>query len=614
MGAAVFKNKLYLAGGRDSGGANYPDFFALTEPKVDVYDFATETWSTMREDFPAPRAGASVVIYGGSMWVAGGEGSGKAWDDVEILSGSRLGSRFQAGPKMPHPRHGFGMVSCNGVLWVAGGAGTEGGGASQTMLDAYHTGKKPKACRISVTGTSKPSTLPSTSPTPVPSPSASISASPSASTALPSRSPNSIPTAEATDAPQPTPVTEVVPEPTSPPASQPTPVSVPVAEDVDEVSATPGTSTLSSKTPEENPQPPSPPYFDDTNDTPIPTSISTETSPEPSYDPSPSIDVDTPVSDEETVDESPDSFLIAGINDIFHGNDDGNKGVSEDKENDAGMSGVDLEPKKNDGGGSALSLGEDDEPLYPGESGGEINDEFANTFLSPSMMPTPDVPIPVLNFSLDDVPTLTSLMDETFIELETPEPGLEGVPVEVDDSESAEKPCFPASATVQLENGSIKKMSDLVVGDRVSVGKNQFSEVFMFTHKLSSVQYDFVQLETASGNALRLTDGHFLPINGEYLPAKHASVGDELILADGSVSDIVSISSVQDYGLFNPQTTHGDIVVDGIQASTYTTAVSPNMAHALLAPLRTICSRFGMEMRFLESGAESVARFTSIAA
>ena len=39
-------------------------------------------------------------------------------------------------------------------------------------------------------------------------------------------------------------------------------------------------------------------------------------------------------------------------------------------------------------------------------------------------------------------------------------------------------------------------------------------------------------------------------------------------------------------GLYNPLTLAGDIVVDGILASTYTKAVTPKMAHAALAPLR----------------------------
>ncbi len=154
-------------------------------------------------------------------------------------------------------------------------------------------------------------------------------------------------------------------------------------------------------------------------------------------------------------------------------------------------------------------------------------------------------------------------------------------------------------------------MDELAVGDRVSVGAGLYSEVFMFTHKLRDLKHEFVSITTAAGAALRLTEGHYLPVNGEYVPASNAKMGDYVSLADGSLSRIVGIELVQDSGLYNPQTTHGDIVVDGIRASTYTTAVQPNMAHALLAPLRFACDRFGLRTTLLETGADRIGRFTS---
>ncbi len=138
----MIKNKLYVIGGRDSGGANYPEFFDLTEERVDYFSFSSNSWSTLSENLPRPRAGAPVVVYKGSALVAGGEGDGRAWNEVDVLSGTK----FKEGPSMPHPRHGFGLYSCNDALWAAGGAGVQGGGASQTMLDVYYSGERPKPC------------------------------------------------------------------------------------------------------------------------------------------------------------------------------------------------------------------------------------------------------------------------------------------------------------------------------------------------------------------------------------------------------------------------------------------------------------------------------------
>ena len=173
-------------------------------------------------------------------------------------------------------------------------------------------------------------------------------------------------------------------------------------------------------------------------------------------------------------------------------------------------------------------------------------------------------------------------------------------------------PCFPADATVALENGSVKRMDEIVVGDRVSVGSGKFSEVFMFTHKLSDIKQDFVSLETATGATLRLTAGHYLPVNGKYVPASEANVGDIVTVSSGDSTTITSISSVVGTGLYNPQTSHGDIVVDGVLASTYTTAVERKMAHAMLAPLRMLSDKLGLTTNILDAGCDAAARFTSV--
>ncbi len=158
----------------------------------------------------------------------------------------------------------------------------------------------------------------------------------------------------------------------------------------------------------------------------------------------------------------------------------------------------------------------------------------------------------------------------------------------------------------------MKRMAELEIGDRIAVGNGLFSEVFMFTHKLVDVAHEFVSIKTAAGPTIRLTSGHYLPVNGIYVSARDAKVGDMLSLADGTISRVTEIRTVAGTGLYNPQTAHGDIIVDGIRASTYTTAVERNMAHALLAPLRFACDRLGLHATFLEAGADSVARVTSV--
>lgn len=173
-----------------------------------------------------------------------------------------------------------------------------------------------------------------------------------------------------------------------------------------------------------------------------------------------------------------------------------------------------------------------------------------------------------------------------------------------DDSEDT---CFPSSATVQLEDGRVKRMSEIELGDRVMVGDNEFSDVFMFTHKMADVTNKFVQINTESGNKLELTGGHFLYVNNKLVPADSVRAGDRVFLANGSASRVASVDCTRLGGLYNPQTVQGDIIVNGIRTSTYTKTVQPTTAHAILAPLRIAYEKLGLSTSVLEFGASRMA-------
>lgn len=102
-----------------------------------------------------------------------------------------------------------------------------------------------------------------------------------------------------------------------------------------------------------------------------------------------------------------------------------------------------------------------------------------------------------------------------------------------------------------------------------------------------------------------LTSGHYLFLNGQMKAAKTAVVGDVVMLGDGSGTEVASVDrNVNARGLYNPITTSGDIVVDGLLASTYTTAVEPGISHAILTPWRAMYEWCGLDATFgvLESG------------
>lgn len=166
--------------------------------------------------------------------------------------------------------------------------------------------------------------------------------------------------------------------------------------------------------------------------------------------------------------------------------------------------------------------------------------------------------------------------------------------------------CFPASATVALADGSVKRMDAVKIGDNVAVGNGKFSPVFMFTHKLADGQHSFVEI-AAAGKTLRLTDGHYMYVNGRLAAARTAKAGD-IVSVDGSDATISSVRTVQDVGLYNPQTEHGDVLVGGFAASTYTEAVHPSAAHALLAPLRALYAKLAFSTKMVDSGADALAQ------
>lgn len=163
--------------------------------------------------------------------------------------------------------------------------------------------------------------------------------------------------------------------------------------------------------------------------------------------------------------------------------------------------------------------------------------------------------------------------------------------------------CFPQTAKVLLESGTTLEMKDLKVGDSVQVGPKTFSKVFMFTHQNpSSKNARYIELTTHSNHTIKATKGHVIyacrPRDGATTctpnPMKIESVaaGDYLpVLGSATkftLSAVTIVAEVPEQGIYNPQTIHGDIIVNGVRCSTYTDAVQYNAAHGLLAPLRAI--------------------------
>jgi hypothetical protein len=144
--------------------------------------------------------------------------------------------------------------------------------------------------------------------------------------------------------------------------------------------------------------------------------------------------------------------------------------------------------------------------------------------------------------------------------------------------------CFPASSTVRIADGSQLgreiSITELELGDSVlsidSTGALTFSKLYVFGHRNPTTPARFFRLETESGATLELTQGHYLhaSIGGvrQTLPAELVKVGHKLWVLDAGElvsSPVVSVTEITTAGLFNPYTFTGDIIVNGVLASSH---------------------------------------------
>lgn len=186
-----------------------------------------------------------------------------------------------------------------------------------------------------------------------------------------------------------------------------------------------------------------------------------------------------------------------------------------------------------------------------------------------------------------------SLEESTEEGIETGNPGVfEAAYLETVEEDTANsiknKKCFPRSARVVVEGGASKSMKDLRIGDRVLVAPGVFSPVILFSHRVSKGTFAFLRIALESGDSLTTTAGHYIYVNGDLRVAALNMRGDTLELANGSRSAIIGVKKISEVGLYNPQTMDGDIIVDGVRCSTYTSALAPGTAHGLLAPIRAL--------------------------
>lgn len=164
--------------------------------------------------------------------------------------------------------------------------------------------------------------------------------------------------------------------------------------------------------------------------------------------------------------------------------------------------------------------------------------------------------------------------------------------------------CFPIGESVILESGSRVPVEQLELGSVVmSRGAGSFSRVFVFSHRDRDVWSTFVRLQFEGPHGrgrIRLSPRHYIyrmrdgcgavscSEDSVMVMAQDVQAGDLLVGMHGSPMSVIGLDFVQARGLYNPHTLDGDLVVSGVRVSVYTASVEPQIASALLAPVRGV--------------------------
>lgn len=136
--AAIVNDKLYAAGGRNSS-AMTNSVIDATFGEVDVFDFSTNTWSSLPASahIPTQRAGTTVVVDGDRLIVMGGESGVQvpAHSEVEALD-TKTNTWTKLHP-MLQGRHGTQAIFYQGQVFLAGGSSDRGGGPEMKSIDCW---------------------------------------------------------------------------------------------------------------------------------------------------------------------------------------------------------------------------------------------------------------------------------------------------------------------------------------------------------------------------------------------------------------------------------------------------------------------------------------------
>lgn len=134
--AVVLNNKLYCIGGRNTSHHqedNFEAFFGAVILEIDVWDFATQCWTTLpgKANLPEGSAAGGVATLAERIIYFGGETEkealNKCWSfDPETMTWTQIASLMQG-------RHGSQAITYNNNVFIAAGSPVRGGGNIESV-------------------------------------------------------------------------------------------------------------------------------------------------------------------------------------------------------------------------------------------------------------------------------------------------------------------------------------------------------------------------------------------------------------------------------------------------------------------------------------------------
>lgn len=133
--ALVINHELYLIGGRNTSyhlPNKFGAFFGQTNPYIDVYNFETQMWITLKEKLPVPSAAGGLVHLNSYIIYFGGE-SGQKLAHPECYGFNLKKREWIQLDYLNVGRHGGGSVVLGDKVYTAAGSPKRGGGNMNSM-------------------------------------------------------------------------------------------------------------------------------------------------------------------------------------------------------------------------------------------------------------------------------------------------------------------------------------------------------------------------------------------------------------------------------------------------------------------------------------------------